>query len=219
MKMMPIPDRDEPKWVSSAEKTAKRKWFGPAVKLMRKRLGLSQSQLARKIGRNVDAGTVSRWERGKLRPHPWKRRKLADLAAEGGMLDLAKMFEDGNPHWRIGLSLAAKTDPVSSDDIEMANFSRFLTLLEICAVNAFAGQYSTEEAHTAMRTLKSTVEKFVTFLVSEAEGGESIFFFDDFQRSVWMDVLKEQGVEPHLEPTKGSGSSGGRDPGKGTESE
>ncbi len=48
----------------------------PKLRKLRERLGLSQQQLARRLG--VDRATVTRWENGTRRPS-----KLAELALEG----------------------------------------------------------------------------------------------------------------------------------------
>lgn len=47
---------------------------GQTIREARKALGLTQVDLGRKVG--VDAITVSRWERGELRPHPLRLPKL-----------------------------------------------------------------------------------------------------------------------------------------------
>jgi len=49
------------------------------LKELRARLGLSQEELAQLLG--VHAMTVSKWERGKLRPGPHEKRLLKSFAA------------------------------------------------------------------------------------------------------------------------------------------
>ena len=51
---------------------------GPQLRVLRKRLGLTQGQLAERL--RVSAITVHRWEAGKARPHPMARQRLQELA-------------------------------------------------------------------------------------------------------------------------------------------
>ena len=50
----------------------------PSVLELRKRLGMTQEQLARELG--VTVGTVNRWENGRFRPSPLALRGLERLA-------------------------------------------------------------------------------------------------------------------------------------------
>ena len=50
---------------------------GNEIRKLRKRLGLTQQQLADKLG--VDRTTVSRWERGEVEPSPMAERQLEEL--------------------------------------------------------------------------------------------------------------------------------------------
>jgi DNA-binding transcriptional regulator YiaG len=50
------------------------------VKKIRKRLDLTQEQLAQKLG--VSFTTVNRWERGKVKPSPLALRVLRELEKE-----------------------------------------------------------------------------------------------------------------------------------------
>jgi len=53
------------------------------IKSIRERLGLTQEQLANKLG--VSWATVARWERGKGKPSPLAQKALeALLKGEGG---------------------------------------------------------------------------------------------------------------------------------------
>lgn len=52
------------------------------VKELRKKLGLTQPQLAEKVG--VDVGTVSRWERKQQRPSQLATRVMLRLANKKG---------------------------------------------------------------------------------------------------------------------------------------
>ena len=51
------------------------------IKTLRKRLGLTQKELAARV--RVDAITVSRWERGEQRPSEQAERQLARLSKRG----------------------------------------------------------------------------------------------------------------------------------------
>ncbi len=51
---------------------------GKEIKELRKKLGLTQTQLAARI--KVDMLTISRWERGEYKPSNLARRQLARLA-------------------------------------------------------------------------------------------------------------------------------------------
>jgi DNA-binding transcriptional regulator YiaG len=60
----------------------------PSVLELRKRLGMTQEQLARELG--VTVGTVNRWENGRFRPSPLALRgleRLAERAAQVERLD------------------------------------------------------------------------------------------------------------------------------------
>lgn len=60
----------------------------PGVLELRKRLGMTQEQLARELG--VTVGTVNRWENGRFRPSPLALRgleRLADRAQQVERLD------------------------------------------------------------------------------------------------------------------------------------
>ncbi len=57
----------------------------PGVLELRKRLGMTQEQLARELG--VTVGTVNRWENGRFRPSPLALRGLERLAERATELD------------------------------------------------------------------------------------------------------------------------------------
>lgn len=61
------------------------------LKEIRRRLGLSQEQLAHEIG--VSFTSVNQWERGKRRPIPLAVGRIKDLA-EKAELDLAAFVDD-----------------------------------------------------------------------------------------------------------------------------
>ena len=52
------------------------------VKEIRKKLGITQQELAYQLG--VGVITVSRWERGSAKPSRLARKELARLVAKGG---------------------------------------------------------------------------------------------------------------------------------------
>src|SRR5260370_36494103 len=78
--------------LTAQQKTYRRKVVGRAVRLLRERLNVSQSGLARMGGRTVDAGTVSRWERGSLVPQACKLVKLEESARRNGFVDIVETF-------------------------------------------------------------------------------------------------------------------------------
>lgn len=51
------------------------------IKPIREQLGLTQEELARKLG--VSWGTVARWESGKVKPSPLARKVIEDLLRKG----------------------------------------------------------------------------------------------------------------------------------------
>lgn len=53
------------------------------VRALRRRLGLTQEELARRIG--VSFSTVNFWENGKRRPLPFLRRQLEKMARVAGV--------------------------------------------------------------------------------------------------------------------------------------
>lgn len=77
---------------------------GPAVREVRRALGLTQAELAELFG--VHEVTVGRWERGELRPSNWQAdalevlRAAPELAAPG-------LRSEGVPAVRLGRGLAA----------------------------------------------------------------------------------------------------------------
>src|SRR5262245_12887778 len=81
-----------------SEETPRRKILSEAVRTLRERLKLPQSKFAQEI--DVDAGTVSRWERAELAPTGSKRKALANLARKHRMQDLAAAFVDPVGNWR-----------------------------------------------------------------------------------------------------------------------
>jgi transcriptional regulator with XRE-family HTH domain len=53
------------------------------VRALRRHLGLTQEELARRIG--VSFSTVNSWENGKRRPLPFLRRQLEEMARAAGV--------------------------------------------------------------------------------------------------------------------------------------
>lgn len=80
---------DEPRpesWSSERANGGRRNTLG--VLELRKRLGMTQEQLARELG--VTVGTVNRWENGRFRPSPLALRgleRLSERAAQVERLD------------------------------------------------------------------------------------------------------------------------------------
>jgi DNA-binding transcriptional regulator YiaG len=169
----------------------RRSAVGRAIGILRSRLNLSQSQLAKKIGSTVDNGTVSRWERGALLPHPWKRKKLAAIARDAGCEDLAAVFAGENLDWRIRFA-------ASPDFVEL---SRTLTTLEICTINAFTAKEVEAKAYETFRKLQSTAHGFLNHLLANAKNVDAPLLFDSLQRELWMDLLGAQESSPLPEST------------------
>ncbi len=65
-------------WGQPNESDAAQRRDTPSVLELRKRLGMTQEQLARELG--VTVGTVNRWENGRFRPSPLALRGLERLA-------------------------------------------------------------------------------------------------------------------------------------------
>jgi DNA-binding transcriptional regulator YiaG len=83
---------DEPhsgeSWNSSNGSNGTARRNQPGVLELRKRLGMTQEQLARELG--VTVGTVNRWENGRFRPSPLALRgleRLSDRAKQVERLD------------------------------------------------------------------------------------------------------------------------------------
>jgi DNA-binding XRE family transcriptional regulator len=70
-----------------------------ALRQLRRRLGVSQPRLADMIGGRTNFVSVSRWERGKIAPNPWRCNKLAEIAAKAGRTDIAGVFKLGLDKW------------------------------------------------------------------------------------------------------------------------
>ena len=102
-----------------------------ALRQLRKRLGMSQSQLADLIGGRTNFLAVSRWERGKIAPNQWRCRKLAEIAQQAGRRDLAGLFKLDFDKWRtvadddtmailqIGAAMF-RTEGVVTEDLEFS---------------------------------------------------------------------------------------------------
>ena len=69
---------------------------GVGVLELRKKLGMTQEQLARELG--VTVGTVNRWENGRFRPSPLAIRGLERLAERAERLQSAPPAGYTNGH-------------------------------------------------------------------------------------------------------------------------
>src|SRR5690348_13132703 len=85
-----------------------------AVRQLRERLGekapISQERLARAIGDQVTACTVSRWERGRLVPGAKNRLRLSEIATEAGHVDLAGALSDPLHDWLSAMAINAPSE-------------------------------------------------------------------------------------------------------------
>jgi len=78
--------------------TASQKRDEIGVLELRKRLGMTQEQLARELG--VTVGTVNRWENGRFRPSPLALRGLERLAEQVTQSDRFPAVSFANGHAR-----------------------------------------------------------------------------------------------------------------------
>jgi len=165
--------------LTAQQKTYRRKVVGRAVRLLRERLNVSQSGLARMVGKTVDAGTVSRWERGSLFPQPWKLGKLEEIARKNGFDDIVETFATPLETWKAGMAL---THPELVD---------LITLLEIAVLNADILGSDSQEDHAAFEGLRAAAKAVEERIVAHDRDGEPPFLFDDYQRRL-MDELREK---------------------------
>jgi transcriptional regulator with XRE-family HTH domain len=84
--------------LSGDEKALRRELLGIAVYTLRKRLQITQAQLAAML--DDDATTVSRWERKVLAPQPRKLKLLARIARKKEWPDLAAVFAEPIEQWK-----------------------------------------------------------------------------------------------------------------------
>jgi hypothetical protein len=150
--------------------------------LLREHLGgdkpLPQSRFARKL--DVDAGTVSRWERGDLYPQPAQRSALISFARKARRNDLADAFRNPTANWRW----AIQSNPM------LANT---LFLLELAALNRSALAREGEE-DTYMEALYEIAAIVRDRLVERYKAGGHIVLMDDIQRYRWYSMLRELGL-------------------------
>lgn len=83
-----------PMAISKTMKSLIRSDVALAVQQLRKRLKITQEELAEMVGSKLVGSkirmiTVSRWERGEEMPYPKNREKLAEIALGRGWLDIA----------------------------------------------------------------------------------------------------------------------------------
>lgn len=56
------------------------------IKKIRGKLGLTQEQLAHKVG--VTFSTINNWEKGTRTPHPFLFKRLIEIAEEAGLKNI-----------------------------------------------------------------------------------------------------------------------------------
>jgi transcriptional regulator with XRE-family HTH domain len=101
----------------------------PQLALRRKAVGLSQEQLAERLG--VDRSTVVRWESGETLPQPWMRPKIA-RALQVSATHLGDLLDDEHPSdedeaERLG---RVKAHPASVDLVTVACLRRQVAQLD-----------------------------------------------------------------------------------------
>lgn len=152
------------------------------VRELRERLGLSQSQFGRMVDDSSDGGTVSRWEREILAPHPWKLAKMSEIANKNGWTDIAAALVNPIGNWR---SILATNVP---------ELHRLLVLLEICTINSLALDANGERSEAERALQKLALSLRHRLVQHHREGGE-VLLADDAQRCLWLDILKETNNE------------------------
>src|SRR5207245_254815 len=109
--------------INSNEKMLKQKIVGRTVYLLRRRLHLTQLKLAEEIGWNIDAGSISRWERGACLPQSAARKRLVDIAQRAGQQSLADVFAEPISNWRNLVESIVFQDQLISLDIVSVNLT------------------------------------------------------------------------------------------------
>jgi transcriptional regulator with XRE-family HTH domain len=155
---------------------------GRAVRLLRERLSLSQPQLARLIGGDTDAGSVSRWERALLTPHLWKREKLAQLARRRGWTEIADALLDPAANWKATISNRYVLD--------------LITLLEICALNVDIAGLNNAADELFYHALDGVAAIVRDRIVAGYKTGAPVVLLTDEQRKYWFGMIDELGVNP-----------------------
>jgi DNA-binding transcriptional regulator YiaG len=157
-----------------------------AVKALRGRLDLSQAKFAQTA--DIDAGTVSRWERGDLSPTQRKCEALAVLARKKGMLDIAAIFLAPVENWRTLLR-----------DAEPAAMNR-IAELEIIAVNSYC-LTEDENAQPLFQELDRVVDALTKLLLKHVAGDEEIRLWDAAHQTLWLEILERHGLKKKREMT------------------
>lgn len=150
-----------------------------AIKNLRLRLGLHQWELGEALGERFDAGTVSRWERGKLAPHRTTCELLARLAKKHGHVDLAAAFDPQLRDWRH--------DELDDDG------SRILALVEIALINrrVLMEEHAQSDGETWLqesqiyRNLEVFADQLEQGLREAERNGQHLRILDYRQALVW----------------------------------
>jgi hypothetical protein len=166
--------------LSETDKMLRRKLVGAAVRRLREHLSIGQTELGRMIDggadrRSVtDPGSVSRWERGEVLPHEWKRNELVRIAREHSRNDLADAISDPVRNWRAGLL---------TQNRYMFNL---ITLLEICALNqeALGDSFYAPALSEMAAVVRDQLMKVFT-------PQKPPVLLDDYQRDFWNTMTEE----------------------------
>jgi DNA-binding transcriptional regulator YiaG len=67
-------------------------WDAERVRALRERMGLTQAEMAERVGTRQQ--TISEWETGARAPRPMSRRLLRMVAEEAGLYDADPPLED-----------------------------------------------------------------------------------------------------------------------------
>jgi DNA-binding transcriptional regulator YiaG len=171
---------------SSLLDTPRRIVLGEAVKVLRGRLEVTQAKFAQIL--DVDAGTVSRWERGDLAPTQRKCQALAVLARKKGVRDIAAVFADPLKSW---MALYRSFEPYRMDQI---------TALEIVTVNANI-LFEDIAAQRLLQQLDIAVESLTKLLIKHVAEGEEMRLLDEAQQTLWLDTLERHGLKKQRQMT------------------
>jgi transcriptional regulator with XRE-family HTH domain len=92
-----------------------------AIRLLRKKVGLSQADLAKRI--DTTTFTISRWETGRREPNSAAMRKLAKVAEDGGFLAMRDFLEfhrkSAIAERMVNLQSPGTQRRVSADELEL----------------------------------------------------------------------------------------------------
>ena len=171
--------------LSLEEKRARRVALAYAVKTLRMYLGVSQAELAFKIG--DDPGTISRWERKILTPSPSKRKILADLARRHGWCDLAVAFVNPIEEWRSLFLDEANHDRLLLCEIIMINRPDYRDRDKVIPQNQY-------------RQFQAVLEKIEDTLRKAHARGKEITIFGPYQAAAWSRII---GTDPEADPGEG----------------